>query len=46
MLWLKSYEGATSIISGIELGQMLRKGQMKGANNNKSTYEQFMSLAA
>ena len=46
MLWLKSYEGATSIISGIELVQMLRKGQMNESNENKSTYDQFVSLAA
>ena len=46
MLWLKSFEGATAVISGIELVQMLRKGQMKGANNNKSTFDQFISLAA
>ncbi len=39
-------EGATAVISGIELVQMLRKGQMKGANNNKSTFDQFISLAA
>ena len=46
MLWLKSYEEATAIISGIELVQMLRKGQMKGANDNQSTYDQFASLAS
>jgi transposase-like protein len=46
MLWLKSFEGATAVITGIELVQMLRKGQMKGDNDNKSTYDQFISLAA
>ncbi len=46
MLWLKSFEGATAIISGIEVVQMLRKRQMQGANDNKSTYDQFVSLAA
>lgn len=46
MLWLKSFEGAIAIISGIELVQMLRKGQMKGANDNNSIFDQFVSLAA
>jgi transposase-like protein len=46
MLWLKSYEGASSVISGIELVQMLRKKQMQGINDNTSTYDQFISLAA
>jgi hypothetical protein len=34
------------VISGIELVQMLRKGQMERANDNKSTFDQFVSLAA
>ena len=46
ILWLKSVEGATAVISGIELVQMLKKGQMKGINDNKATYDQFVSLAA
>lgn len=45
-LWFKSFEGATAAITGIELVQMLRKGQMDGANDNKSTFDQFVSLAA
>ena len=46
MLWLRSYEGASATIAGIELVQMIKKGQLQRADENMSTYEQFVSLAA
>jgi|JI7StandDraft_1071085.scaffolds.fasta_scaffold260569_2 putative transposase len=45
-LWFKSYQGATATIAGIELVHMIKKGQLQGGNQNTSTYDQFISLAA
>ena len=42
---VKSSEGATAIITGIELVQILRKGEMKEVNDNNLTFDQFVSLA-
>ena len=44
-LGYKSIAGAKATIAGVELWQMIRKGQMKGAQG-QSVWEQFYSLAA
>ncbi|MGF1879361.1 transposase, partial [Photobacterium frigidiphilum] len=43
-LGFKSIEGAEASIAGVELWQMLRKGQMKNAGDTP-IWEQFYSLA-
>ena len=46
-LGFKSFNGAKQTITGIEITHMIKKGQLTNSNqNNKSTFHQFMSLAA
>jgi len=44
-LGFKSIEGAEASIAGVELWQMLRKGQMKNAGD-MTVWEQFYSQAS
>ena len=45
MLGFKSFDAAEATIAGIELHRMLKKGQMKNAEN-LSVWKQFYMLAA
>lgn len=46
MLGFKSFNSAKITIAGIENIRMIQKGQIKGANNNLSTFENFALLMA
>ena len=45
-LGFKSFQGARSTITGVELIRMLKKNQLSLFENNQSTYQQFCSLVA
>jgi putative transposase len=46
-LGFKSFNGARQTIKGIEILHMIKKGQLKNDNNNNKTiFEQFVSLVA
>ena len=45
-LGFKSFQGARSTITGVELIRMLKKNQLSRFENNQSTYQQFCSLVA
>ena len=46
MLGFKSFHSARVTIAGIENIRMIQKGQIFGANDNLSTYENFQTLMA
>ena len=46
MLGFKSFYSAKKTISSIENVRMIQKGQIKGADNGKSTFENFVALMA
>ena len=46
ILGLKDFRCAQSLLSGIELMHMIRKGQMKDAGRAQNPAHQFYSLAA
>jgi len=46
-LGFKSFHGARQTIKGIEILHMIKKGQLENdSNNNKTTFEKFVSLVA
>ena len=46
MLGFKSFRSARITIAGIENIRMIQKGQIVGANDNVSTFENFKMLMA
>ena len=46
MLGFKSFRSAKIAIAGIENIRMIQKGQIIGANNNVSVFENFVMLMA
>lgn len=46
MLGFKSFRSAKITIAGIENIRIIQKGQIIGANNNVSTFENFEMLMA